>query len=137
MLNIPHVTIFSIPMKYVDVMRQTRTSIDFAAEHTLHDYWNDEGKVWVSQDWYGTNRFHILRIKLPVGYTRLNGRSTKATRPDTIWPEEWSRLFKKTKTGTKKEATRNRLIVDVSPEDTECHSRQNNYRNAQCRFFSN
>ena len=33
---------FPIPIKYVDVMRQTRTSIDNASEHTLNEYWNEE-----------------------------------------------------------------------------------------------
>ena len=33
---------FLIPMKYVDVVRQTRTSMNNASEHTLNDYWNEE-----------------------------------------------------------------------------------------------
>ena len=38
-------------MKYDDVMRQTRTSIDNASEHTLNDQWNDERKVLLSEKW--------------------------------------------------------------------------------------
>ena len=91
---------------YVDEMRQTRRSIDNAAEHTLNDYLNDEREVF--------------------------GRPTKVqktTRPDTIWPEEWLRLSKKQKQQQiaasdddktrLEEARRRRLVFDVSPEDAE------------------
>ena len=33
---------FSIPLNYVDVMRQTRTRIDNASEHALNECWNFE-----------------------------------------------------------------------------------------------
>ena len=46
-------------MKYVDVMRQTRTSIDNASENTLNDHWNDE--VFLSEKWIGTVRVPMLK----------------------------------------------------------------------------
>ena len=46
----------SIPMDGVDLMRQTRTSINSAAE-TVHDKWNAEIDDSVSEDWNETTRF--------------------------------------------------------------------------------
>ena len=68
-------------------MRQTGTSIDNASEHMLNDHWNDDRKVSLSEEWMGTTRLQILRIKLREGYNWVNGRPTKVqktTRPDTI-----------------------------------------------------
>ena len=48
-LYIPDETTFSIPFKFVDVVRQTRKSTDNAFERTLKDYWNDDGKKSCSQ----------------------------------------------------------------------------------------
>ena len=41
-LYVPVDTALSIPLKYEDVMRHMRRSIDNASEHTLKNYWNDE-----------------------------------------------------------------------------------------------
>ena len=35
---------YAIPLKFVEVMRQTRTSIDITSEHTLNDDRNEEWK---------------------------------------------------------------------------------------------
>ena len=52
-------------LKDVDVMRQTRASIDNASERTLNEYWNAHREVQLSEEWIGTTRFKISRIKLP------------------------------------------------------------------------
>ena len=57
-------------------MWQTRTSIHNASEHTRNDEWNNERQVLLSEDWIGTARFRMLRIKLPGGHTWVNGRPT-------------------------------------------------------------
>ena len=67
-LYIPDEATFTIPMTFVDVMRQTRTSIGNASEHTLTDFWNDERTVFFSEEWIGTTRFQMLRIR-PRRYT--------------------------------------------------------------------
>ena len=41
-LYVPQKTTFPNPSKHVDVMRQTRRSIDNESEHTLKDFWNEE-----------------------------------------------------------------------------------------------
>ena len=68
-LNIPDETTVSILLKYVDVMRQTRTSIESVSKQSLNEYWNDEKEVLLSEEWIGTTRFQMLRTKLPKGCT--------------------------------------------------------------------
>ena len=38
---------FLNPLTYAHGMEQTRSSIDIASGHTLHDCWNDEREVWL------------------------------------------------------------------------------------------
>ena len=47
----------TIPMKDVDVMRQTRTIIDDGSEHTRNDCWNDEIEVLLSEECNWNNSF--------------------------------------------------------------------------------
>ena len=56
-LYIPNEETFLIPLKYVDVMRQTRTSKDNASEHTLNGYWHEGSDLALSEEWIGTTRF--------------------------------------------------------------------------------
>ena len=91
-------TFFSIPSKNVNVMRQTRTSIDNSSEHMLNDYWNDERKVLLSKERIRTIRFQLWSLKLPEGYRSVNGRTTQVSntaRLVTIRPKEWPRTSKK------------------------------------------
>ena len=87
-------TTFSNSMQFVDVMRQTRTSIDNASECALDDCWNDESEVLLSGVRLGTTRFRISRIKLPE---RIHLGERSIYKQSTIWPEEWPRLSKKQK----------------------------------------
>ena len=83
---------FPIPLKYVDRVRQTQTSI--YNEHIINGLW-PEAKGGVDT---GSTRFQILRTRLPEGYKWVVGRPTKiqkTTRADRIWPEAWTQLSKK------------------------------------------
>ena len=60
------------PIKHVDVMRQTRTSMDNASEHTLNDRWNEESDVALSEDSVRSTRFQILRIPEKVQTGKLS-----------------------------------------------------------------
>ena len=62
-----------ILINYVDVMRQMRTSVDNASEHTFNDYWNEESDVALSDERIGTTRFLISRTKLPKRYKGVDG----------------------------------------------------------------
>ena len=80
-LSILDGTTLPVPWKYIDVMMQTRTGIDNASEHTLNGCWNDETQVLLSEEWIGTARFRILRMKLTEGYSWVNGRPTEVPKP--------------------------------------------------------
>ena len=74
-LDVPNEDTFSVPLRYVDVRRQTRTSIDNASEHTLNDYWNAESEK-LSEEWIATRRFQTFRMQLQKEYRWVNGRHT-------------------------------------------------------------
>ena len=38
--------------------------VDNDSKHTLNDYWDDERKASVTEEWIGTARLQILRINL-------------------------------------------------------------------------
>ena len=82
---------FPIPLKYVDAMRQTQTSIQRCS-------YGPERRVSISsEEWTGTTRFQILRTRLPEGYNWVDGRPMtiqKTTRPDSKWPEASTQLSK-------------------------------------------
>ena len=89
---------FPTPSKYVDVMRQTQTRINNVYEKIINDVWTEAKGVNLSEEWTGTARFQNLRVRLPEGFTWVNGRPTqfqKTTRPDSIWPEAWTILSMK------------------------------------------
>ena len=73
--------------KYVDVMRQTRTSIDNASEHTVNDYRNKESADTLSER-------HGSTLCQPTSQKYMVDPQTykTITRPDTIWPKVWARL---------------------------------------------
>ena len=78
-LYIPGEAFFSVTLEYVDVTRQTRTSIDNTSEHTLNDYWNveSEREVLLSEEWIRTARLQKLRVKLPEEFLWVEGRPTQ------------------------------------------------------------
>ena len=45
-----------IPLKYVDVMRQTQKSTNDVSENTFSDF-RTEANVTLSEEWTGTTRF--------------------------------------------------------------------------------
>ena len=91
---------FPIPLKNVNVMRQTQTKKKNVSEHTINDTCFEAKGVTLAEEWTATARFQILRTRLLEGYRCVNGRPTKiqkTTRPDSIWPEAWTPLFKEQK----------------------------------------
>ena len=58
-------------------MRQTRAGIDNALERTLNEHWHVDRAVKLSEQWNGTTRFHISRIKLPERHSRVNCQPTE------------------------------------------------------------
>jgi len=49
-----------IPMKYIDVQRQTETNSEHPKERTIYDYWTRPNTTELSAPWTGRTRFYIL-----------------------------------------------------------------------------
>ena len=52
---------FQIPLKRLDVMRQTQTRIKNVSGNTTNDMWIEAKGVNLSEEWTGTTGFQILR----------------------------------------------------------------------------
>ena len=88
-------TIFRYFLNYIDVQRQTHTSIDVRHEATIDGYWNTGGDKSLSEPWIGVTRFALLNKNPPEGQTWVQVRLTKkqvTTRLGHRWPEEWSSM---------------------------------------------
>ena len=56
-LCMPREESFPIPLKYIDVTRNTHTSLDVFLEKNIDDYWNVDGERELSDAWMGFTRF--------------------------------------------------------------------------------
>ena len=123
---------FSIPLKYIDVSRTTRTNLDVMQERRIDDYWNIDGSRDLSDSWTGFTQFTLLEEKPPDGYMWSGVRLTKrqaTSRPDHLWPELWRGLARNAKLREKHKwaiekpkldnARRLRGIYFIDPEDKE------------------
>ena len=94
-LYMPREESFPIPLKYVDVTRNTHTSSDVSLEKHMDVYWNVEGDRELSDTWTGFTRFTLLKEKPPDGHTwsgRRLTRKQKTSRPEKLWPEMWKHM---------------------------------------------
>ena len=86
---------FPIPLKYIDVSRTTRTSLDVEQERRIDDYCNIDGSRDLSDSWTGFTQFTLLEEKPPDGF-RWSGRRLTTrqltSRPNHLWPELWIKL---------------------------------------------
>ena len=86
---------FPIPMKYIDVTRPTKTSLDVLLEKNIEGYWNVDGEQELSDAWTGCTRFILLSERPLDGYTwsvvRLARKQT-TSRPDNVWPDMWKHM---------------------------------------------
>ena len=93
-----------LPLKYLDVMRNTTTNLEDATESYIHDLWpaggNSEQDRELSYERTGTTSFDLLRPQAPRGHKWVEGRLTRmqeSTRPDNVLPEAWTGMSKKQK----------------------------------------
>ena len=81
------------PLKYIDVTRNTDTSLDVLLDENIEGYWNVDGDREVSDAWTGVTRFTVLDEKPLDGFSwsgkRLTKKKQRFSRPDTLWPEIW------------------------------------------------
>ena len=86
---------FSIPLKYIDVSRTTKTNLDVKQERRIDDYWNIDGSRDLSDSWTGFTQFTLLEEKPPDVYVWSGERLTRrqlTSRPDHLWPELWIKM---------------------------------------------
>ena len=51
---------FPVPLKYIDVVRQTKTEIDSVLECTINDLWIEDKDTDLSETWIDTTRLQNL-----------------------------------------------------------------------------
>ena len=78
-LYVPKEDSFPVPLKCIDVTRNTSTSLDEMLEKNIDDYWNVDGDRELSDTWTGFTRFTILKEKPPDGYMWSGGETDKKT----------------------------------------------------------
>ena len=66
-LHVPREESFPFPLKYIDVTRNTSTSLVAMMEKKIDDYWNMDGDREMSDTWTRFTRFTISKEKLPDG----------------------------------------------------------------------
>ena len=76
-LYMPREESFPIQLKYIDVTRITRPSLDVLLEKKIDDYWNVDGGRELSDAWTGFTRFILLNERPPDGYTWSGERLTR------------------------------------------------------------
>ena len=89
-----------IPLKYIDIFRNTKTDLPSLKERTIYDFRTDGSKE-LSDTWTGSTTFLIMRPPPPPGTECCDGRITKkqkTTRPKNVWVETWKTLSKEAKT---------------------------------------
>ena len=57
------------PLKYIDVVRRTNTTLDVLLESRTDDDWNVDGDRMLSEPWTCFTQFTILNEKPPDRYT--------------------------------------------------------------------
>ena len=84
----------------MDVSRTTRTNLDVMQERRIDDHWNIDGSRDLSGSWTGFTQFALLEVKPPDGYMWSGRELTKrqvTSRPDSLWPELWTKLGRNAK----------------------------------------
>ena len=111
-INQPRQTLFSpmesaddcsMPLKYVDVWRQTYTNSDMKHVQSILDVWvgDDTDNAELSEPWVGTTKFYLLEKPPRPGWMWSCGREAKrqtnTSRPDYMWVEDWSEISRNPK----------------------------------------
>ena len=96
----PRAESFPFPLKYIDVTRNTHTSLDVKLEKSTDDYWNVDGAKELSDAWTGFTRFIVL-YEEPLDRYTWSGKSLTrkqtTSRPDKLWPEMWKHMSEASK----------------------------------------
>ena len=131
-LYLPRDESFPIPLKYIDVSRNTQTNLDVKQEKRIDDNWNIDGSRDLSDLWTGLTQFTLLDEKAPDGKMWSGRRLTRkqlTSRPDHLWPELWKTKGKNAKLKEKQKWSHEKLHLEnarklrgiyfIDPEDKE------------------
>ena len=66
-LPVPKKESFPIPLRYIVVIRRTRTTLNVLQESRIDDYWNIDAHRKLSEPGTGFTKFTLLNEKLPQG----------------------------------------------------------------------
>ena len=101
---------FPIPLNYIDVLRQTKTSIDVLHETTIDDHWNVDGDTSLSEPWIG------VRVQRGLTKTQVT------TRPGNIYlTGRTVKHVEKLLAHSHKEMGRRRIQIERSKEQRGIH----------------
>ena len=62
-----------IPLKWIDVMRFTSTSLPEKGVRRIDDYWIEDGEGLLDYEWTGCTRFTLLKPIPPYGFEWVEG----------------------------------------------------------------
>ena len=96
-LYVPQEESFPKPLRYIDVVRTTQTTLGVLQECRKDDYGNIDANRNLSEPWTVFTQFTMLSEKPPDGQMWSGRRLTQiqaTTGPDHLWPEIWSSMSK-------------------------------------------
>ena len=97
-LYVPEESSFPLPLKFIEVVRRTKTTLDVSQECQIHDYRNVTGDWILSGQWTSSTLFTLLKNTPLRGYTLSGERLTEiqvTSRPENMWRDIWSGMSKK------------------------------------------
>ena len=140
-LYMPKEESFPVPLKYIDVTRTIRASLDVLLEKHFEDYWNgdEDRELFRCMDRF--HKIYFLNERPPDGFSwsaeRLSRKRT-TSRPDNVWPDMWKHMSDASKRKAKQKwaiekpkldnARKLRGIFFIEPEDEDFKNIMKNAR---------
>ena len=81
-LHVPKEESFPLPLRYIDLIKRTQTTLDLLHESLVDDHWNVDVDRSLSDSCAGFTKFTLLNAKLPQRYMWSRERLTKNQLPD-------------------------------------------------------
>ena len=140
-MYVPKEETFPVPMKYIDVSRNTHTPLDAWTEKDIDDCCNVDGDRQLSDAWTGFTRF-ILVNERPLDRFSWSGRrltrKQTTSRHDNVWPDMWKHMSDASKRKAKQKwiiekpnldnARKLRGVFFIEPDDEEFKRTMKNAR---------
>ena len=120
-LYVPREETFPTPLKYMDLTRETSTTLGVLLERRIDDYWNVNGDRELSSAWTGFTLFTMLNERPPDGYTWSGERLTKGKQHEgqIIFGPRFGRICPMLRNAEKNRSGLSRNQDSIMPEDCE------------------